>query len=96
MHKLVALSILLWAGCNTATFGAGAPPGHPPPLAPGATVERWDHFCALVRSSSGLTHLLDEASESGWQMVGFGVDESGNLACFKRPRAGAPPAAASR
>ena len=54
------------------------------------------HFCALVRSSSGLTHLLDEASESGWQMVGFGVDESGNLACFKRPRASAPRAAASR
>lgn len=94
MQKLLALSISLCAAaCTTATYGGNAPPGHPPPLPPGVTVEKWDHFCAIVRDSEGPTRLLDEASEAGWQMVSYAFTSSSNLVCFKRPRVTAPPPA---
>ncbi|HEX7841748.1 MAG TPA: hypothetical protein VF469_29965 [Kofleriaceae bacterium] len=77
------------------TYGAGASGGHPPPLPPGATVSKWDHFCGIVVGQAAeVTRFLDEASDAGWELVGWSIAQNGsNLACFKRPRMISPPPA---
>ena len=72
---------------KVATYGASASAGHPPPLPAGTTVPMWDHYCAEPTGHTGaLITLLDEASASGWELVGMAYDSPTTLICFKRPR----------
>jgi len=90
----MTLFVALAAACTTQTYGAGAFGGHPPPLARGVSVPKWDHFCGVVVGRGGeVTRFLDEASESGWELVSWSISQDGNLACFKRPRVAPAPAA---
>ena len=88
MRIAIALFLSLCGACGTTTFGSGSAGGHAPPLPPGVTVAKWDHFCGVVEGGVGeLTRFLDEASNNGWELVGW---SGSGLACFKRPRTTEP------
>jgi hypothetical protein len=94
----VLLAALALGGCQaqTATFGATAEGGMPPPLtATTEDVPRWDHYCAMFSGGIGgaqrFTATLDAASANGWEMVGVTTSEGAPiLMCFKRPHEAAP------
>ena len=92
MKRFVLALCVLGAGClpTTQSFGSGMTGAHPPPLPPGASVPKWDHFCSIVAGGQNVAaRYLDEASENGWELVSWSISDAGNLACFKRPRVAA-------
>lgn len=90
MKGIAVLLLGLSAGCSTTSYGSGAAGSHPPPLPPGASAPKWDHFCSEVAGThDAVSRFLDEASENGWELVSWSIASPGNLACFKRPRAAA-------
>jgi len=94
MKQIALLLLVLGAGCvaPTRSFGSGTFGAHPPPLPPGASVPKWDHFCSTVNGDSEeYNRYLDEASESGWELVSWSIANGWNLACFKRPRVAVAP-----
>ena len=91
-QSLVLVFLLVSSACSahTATYGANASGGAPPPLPAGVAPPMFDHYCAGIEPGrnpeDALRRLLDEASAAGWEMVAVAGDA---LFCFKRPR---PPA----
>lgn len=90
MKRIALLWLVVGAGCGaSSSYGAGAAGAHPPPLPPGASLPKWDHFCSILAKESEITRYLDEASENSWELVSWSIGNGGNLACFKRPRVAA-------
>ena len=95
--RLVAVAMSLGlAACaarttNISSTGAGGVP----PLPPGVSAPKWDHYCAFFSGGVGgkneFASLLDEASAASWELVSVSDSDTSVLLCFKRP-AQPPPA----
>jgi hypothetical protein len=94
MKLAIASLLVLIAACRPAARGAASPtvslPEHAPPLPPGVSVPKWDHFCTAVWYQKEIVGVLAEASENGWELVTV-AQRPDVVFCFKRPRVTAPP-----
>jgi len=91
---LLIVASLLVAACVTSprSIGGQGAVGTgetliPPMPSHVTTFQKWDHLCFSGGTSlEEVSTRLAEAGDKGWEMVAYGINQYGYVACFKRPR----------